>query len=342
MITYDKEKQWQRLIGQHESMRLEFKSCRLFDNKRKGINDLSKEASAFANSEGGAILIGIEEKKEGKTRVADRLLGIDSEIIAPEWLQQIIESNISPYLPGIRVHRVPFSDGNAGKIGFAILIPRGTTAYQANDMKYYGRSEYEKKALPDHEIRLLMMKGRIAQATVLTGYSELITAEDHNLREKKRVEALRASKRIFRREDEVKEVDYDRYLIQLEVLNTSDITISNFAFEINLESSFLVKYKNKKRFRFPQSRSIYNTGTRDIWEPPELLFPRDRLQLPTEKLEFRVPVNQDFFSKKSVLHWKVFLDNAPPCNGSIDLRQVFAEKLKAEQAASQDTGGFLA
>jgi len=113
MQRYEKEEDWFALLGQQESFRLEFKSARIFEKKEKAVLDLSKEISAFANSEGGVILIGMNERKEGKIRVADKIIGLDPDEIAPESLQQILESNLSPLLPGIRVVRVCLSGENS-------------------------------------------------------------------------------------------------------------------------------------------------------------------------------------------------------------------------------------
>lgn len=91
---FDSEKDWLTLIGQTETARIEFKSCRLFEKRDKAIEELSQEASAFVNTEGGVILIGIEERKDGKTRIADKIAGLSPDAISPEWLQQVTESNI--------------------------------------------------------------------------------------------------------------------------------------------------------------------------------------------------------------------------------------------------------
>ena len=47
---------------------------------------------------------------------------------------------------------------------------QGTTAYQAHDRKYYALSRMpECVALPDHEIRLRMFRGKAASAAVKVG-----------------------------------------------------------------------------------------------------------------------------------------------------------------------------
>lgn len=152
------------LIGQPESIRREFKSGRLVEGnvESKWIVSLSEEVSALANTEGGELFLGIDEDKKTRPRVALVLDGVP-ESLAPERLQQLIEGNVSPYLPGIRVQRVRLSK-IPGKAVFIIRVPPGNTAYQAKDGRYYGRSEFEAKFLPDHEVRLRMSRGKAARA----------------------------------------------------------------------------------------------------------------------------------------------------------------------------------
>jgi predicted HTH transcriptional regulator len=60
------------LIGQSESIRREFKSGRMFDGSQESqwIQKLAVEVSAFANTEGGDLLLGIDEDRKSKPRVA--------------------------------------------------------------------------------------------------------------------------------------------------------------------------------------------------------------------------------------------------------------------------------
>ena len=56
--------------GDSENATLEFKSCRLFDQKNDKIFEtLSKEITALANSIGGVLIIGVEE--DGDRRISE-------------------------------------------------------------------------------------------------------------------------------------------------------------------------------------------------------------------------------------------------------------------------------
>lgn len=155
------------MLGQPESIRREFKSGRLVEGnaESKWIVSLSEEVSALANTEGGELFLGVDEDKKTRPRLALALDGIPASL-TPERLQQLIEGNVSPHLLGIRVQRVRLSK-IPDKAVFIVQVPQGNTAYQAKDGRYYGRSEFEAKFLPDHEVRLRMSRGKTAHGLVI-------------------------------------------------------------------------------------------------------------------------------------------------------------------------------
>lgn len=111
-------------------------------------------------------MIGLREKIGEKSRLV--------ESFHFESFQQLLEGNVSPYLPGIRLFRVPLTGPRVGRVAIVIDIPQGSTAYQAADRRYYGRSEYESVPLPDHEIRMRMMRGRPRRSTKKRGRANCV------------------------------------------------------------------------------------------------------------------------------------------------------------------------
>lgn len=176
------------LIGREESMHLEFKSGAIEDSKF--ADTVTKYVSAFANSEGGLLVVGVEEGKgAGKPNVAIRFSGVDSAKWPSTRLQDTVEGNVHPYLPGIRYRRWPIPDDFEQRILLFIQVPKGTTAYQASDRFYYGRSEWKAQPLPDHEIRLRMDRPRQKQARVVAAVRQSGSAEAASLANLRRLQA---------------------------------------------------------------------------------------------------------------------------------------------------------
>jgi hypothetical protein len=324
MHLYERESEWLNVLGQSESARLEFKSSRLFENDQKAIDELSKEISAFANTEGGTILVGIDERREGKSRVADRIVGLPAEAFSPEWLQQKIESNLTPYLPGIRVHRVVMKSHGDPTVGFAISVPAGSTAYQANDRKYYGRSEYESKALPDNEIRLRMMKGRIASALVVVDHIRYDKATSRKGRARTQGDANQGG--ILYGNQPGADETHDAVAFHLGVMNTSDTSIREFVLDVGIASTFW-ESNIKLQKHFPEKREIHVAPSgRQVEWPQPVLFPGAKTRFPEMPFVLRIPIGADFHGQAAIVHWTLFLDNSPPCRGTIDLREELKKK----------------
>ncbi len=284
----------------------------------KWVQDLSKEVSAFANTEGGQLVLGIDEEKRTKPRVAKSIDGLPTSI-APERLQQLIEGNLSPYLPGIRVQRVSLSD-HADRVVFVINVPQGVTAYQANDGRYYGRSEFEAKYLPDHEIRLRMERGKVAQMSInfrlksvnlSTEYETELRGQHSTAIEAFKKDASEALIQYPALWDLIgAKYNPDKISFDFVVKNEGEQTIRNPNVEIRIvQSKKLLKQlgsqTQEKYSRFEMNGSV--------------IYPGDTKAIDGSKQEV-------FFKKEIILvegdyvvHWKAFLDNSPPSIGVIDI-----------------------
>jgi Putative DNA-binding domain len=131
--------------GENESKYLDFKAGGALEKKANDTfkNELSKDISSFANSAGGRILYGVAERPL-------RLDPIDPRVFSAERLEQLIDDNIAPRIPGIRVHVIPVE---GEKVLYEVEKPKGKTAHQAADGKYYRRGERTTHHMEDHEIR---------------------------------------------------------------------------------------------------------------------------------------------------------------------------------------------
>lgn len=310
------------LLGTSESVRLEFKESRILmppaDRpnelpKDKIANELTECVSAFANTEGGILIIGIAEKKVGKSRIAERIDGgVPRTLISPEELQRIIEGNLSPYLPGMHVVSVPLSEA-ADRCAFVIDVPKGVTAYQARDRRYYGRSEYENKALPDHVIRNLMVRNQMAEATLeLASFACIERGQrgfylDGEVSDESPIPTERTIERLshLRAYSE-----YDKFKFSLQVRNTALITINVFKLVLQGEGE----------------HAGLLTPLGDLWWlfPPERarqprIFPYEAVGFPDREFDLYVPLGTGVAPGSMVLRWTIYLDNSPYSAGRIDL-----------------------
>ncbi len=150
----------EELVGRPEGLYLEFKSTRLFETKDKAADTLTKGVSAFANSDGGVLVVGLEEKPGTQrhkvvARVSD---GVSPALVSTTWLNQIIQDNISPMMPGLRVLPIALGDPklpidhSEQQLAFVIEVPRNQRAVQAKDGIFYQRQEDRSVPMRAHQI----------------------------------------------------------------------------------------------------------------------------------------------------------------------------------------------
>jgi hypothetical protein len=138
-----------------ENIELDYKradALQLTDGKK---NEISKDISAFANSIGGTILYGMEEDA-AEPHYPTALTPIDAAPCSKEWIEQVINSRIQPRLDGVLINSIELKQTSPGRFAYAVLIPEGTTAYQASDKRYYKRFNFQSVAMEDYEIRQTM------------------------------------------------------------------------------------------------------------------------------------------------------------------------------------------
>lgn len=156
--------QLEQFIGNEESYELEFKSSRPLreDKAEKFFDDLSTHVSAFLNSDGGLLVVGVEEEKRDKDQ-AGKASGLSEGVPHPAWrgdrFQSKLCDRIHPAVASyVLVHTVKVADeGGIDLRAFVIEVKPGITAYQAPDKKYYSRRSFSSEAMEDKDIRLRML-----------------------------------------------------------------------------------------------------------------------------------------------------------------------------------------
>ena len=136
-----------------ENLHLDYKaadSLQKSDGKKK---EISKDVSAFANSDGGTIIYGISEFNDiHRKHLPEKIDPVDRTNISKEWIEQVINSNIQPRVSGILITPIQLVS-SVNHVAYVVTIPKSNTAHQASDKKYYKRYNFESVAMEDYEIK---------------------------------------------------------------------------------------------------------------------------------------------------------------------------------------------
>ena len=130
-----------------ENIHLDYKrsSALSLQNNHK---EIAKDVSAFANSDGGCIIYGIEEDKHLPKKIDS---GVDHDKYTREWLENVITSNISPRIDGITISPIPLSPDNSVYIVDIPKSSRGPHQDRGNH-RYYKRFNFKSQPMEDYEI----------------------------------------------------------------------------------------------------------------------------------------------------------------------------------------------
>lgn len=89
-----------------ENIHLDYKDSRAI---HKGCrDDLAKDVSAFANSDGGVLIYGVREKDHLPIGLDQ---GVEDKECGREWIESAIMTGISPRLDEVRILPLPVSQG---------------------------------------------------------------------------------------------------------------------------------------------------------------------------------------------------------------------------------------
>lgn len=133
-----------------ESSVLEYKGSMALAKTEGAKKEISKDVSALANSAGGTVIYGIEEKDHLPSRIDD---GVDPSDISKEWLEQIINSRIQRKIDGIVVHQIQHQ-GYRERVLYVVEVPQSSRApHQASDKKFYKRFNFMAEPMEEYEVR---------------------------------------------------------------------------------------------------------------------------------------------------------------------------------------------
>jgi hypothetical protein len=139
-----------------EGPQLDYKAAGALSSDEKMKAQITKDVSAFANSNGGLLIYGLREYAEkDKQHLVERIDPIDRRDFSKEWLEHII-ARIQPRV-SVTVHPVQLA--SAGEhVAYVLEISQGKTAHQAADLRYYQRFNFESVPMADYQIRDVMRR----------------------------------------------------------------------------------------------------------------------------------------------------------------------------------------
>ena len=136
-------------INAEESINLEFKSAESLGIQNGRKNELAKDVSAFANSDGGIIVYGINESNHK----AESISYVDGNTITKEWLEQVLNTRINRKVPKLKIHPIRFEDQISQTV-YLIKIPQsGHAPHMCHDKRFYKRYNFESTPIEEYELR---------------------------------------------------------------------------------------------------------------------------------------------------------------------------------------------
>jgi hypothetical protein len=139
-----------------ESTYLEYKAADALINNDQKKNEIAKDVSSFANSDGGQIIYGIKEFQSETRYLPEKLDPINRQTFSKETLEQIINSRIAPRIHGLTIVPIIIGDPKDNAVVYVVDIPKSSVCHQASDKRYYRRFAFQSVPMDDWEIKDIM------------------------------------------------------------------------------------------------------------------------------------------------------------------------------------------
>lgn len=144
-----------------ENIHLDYKAAGALDKKDdKKRNEITKDISAFANSDGGIIVYGVSEEDHRPKGISP----VDGRIYTKEWLENVIQL-IQPRIDGLKIYPVRINDLEQSI--YVVKIPRsGDAPHMARDKRYYKRFNFKSEPMEDYEVKDLYNRTSIPKLEI--------------------------------------------------------------------------------------------------------------------------------------------------------------------------------
>jgi hypothetical protein len=327
-IRWDEENIFRFIIDEiEENLNLDYKAADALGKTDGKKNEISKDISAMANSDGGIIIYGIAEYNDSnRSHLPEKIDPVSRKNISKEWLEQIINTNIFPRISNIKITPVGINNSDDGVI-YVVDIPKSNTAHQAKDKRYYKRFNFESVAMYDYEIKDIMNR---AHTPILT-LEFLIEQESYEY--KKSGYSLGIP--MYNKEVTKPESVVNTELV-VNAYNEGKILANYINCYIDLPESILLQdeidNKRKKeidgilyveKYCDNQTREIVGfTHVSQISIPNYGTSHYDPVLPKTKHKLIRIKLNNEIDYGDMKIFWMVYADNAEPINGDCLLKDM--------------------
>jgi hypothetical protein len=310
-----------------ENIHLDYKASGSLWKSDGKKDEISRDVSSFANSNGGIIIYGIAEFNEKeKSHLPEKIDPINRVEFSKEWLESIINGRISPRIDGISIESISIKE-SLNSVVYVVEIPKSTTAHQASDYRYYKRSNFGKNPMYDYEVKDVMnrnkspkielileiekyqheVKSPVYQITIPTNRNEKATKE-YSTNNTLNVYAKNIGG-IF--------ADYVNCFLEIPVsiLNEDKYKHRNSVFKNGLEYKRIFCDNTIREIKEVKNMGMFNTY--DYWPSRyDPILPETQFRL--EEIYFK----KDIQFNDEIIFWEVYADNSIKRKGEITVSEL--------------------
>lgn len=312
----------QQLIDDNiqEDLHLEYKAAGALGKQNDKRDEVAKDVSAMANSDGGQVIYGIHAEKE----IPSHITPVNREQFPKGWLEHVI-GNIRPNIEGLHIHDVTINTSPPGTV-YVVEVPKSQTVHQASDKKYYKRSTSHSVPMEHFEILDVLNRQQHPRIELQLQLKQRMKNGSHTL---------------------------EAYALEVSLVNDGNVYAKYVVAHIAVPRDIAYDHRFEHGFNYnrggnPDEFKTYmrdNTIREvvDVGGSGNYTFPKygparydpilPRLRMNVDEIVLLSSLHRKCTESDYIIRWLVNADNAPPRSGEIALRDIELVGLSEEPMA---------